>query len=162
MRSVPPLTFKVANYSGLKAKGEVWSSPHFFSQPGGYKMILTIHCGGHKDVKDHLSLFVSQCPGPKDDEMVWPFNGSVTIQILNQLLNDSHHSKTIAFSFVRSRLATDDERSVGRGRTKFVSHVSLEKVSDTCRYVKDDCIFFRVTNVRVDSFCQPWLICSPS
>lgn len=37
---VPPVTFKMPNYERMKRNKETWTSPCFYSHPGGYKMFF--------------------------------------------------------------------------------------------------------------------------
>ena len=161
LKSSPPYIFKISGYRKLKQNRQEWTSPDFFSQPGGYKMRMTVSPGGVDDVNDYLSIFISLIQGPKDAELSWPFWGFVTVQILNQKKDQEHHSNSVLVLATREELG--EEELNGRGNCHFIAHNVLEKETSTCTYVDlDGCIHFRISKITINSICQPWLICFPS
>ena len=80
-KRVPPVTFVMSNYSQLKETQGDWKSPNFYTHEGGYRMILHVYAG-YSD-EDHLAVFIHIVSGPNDDKLVWPFVGSVKIEILS-------------------------------------------------------------------------------
>ena len=163
-KRVPPLVFKMTDYNDLKGsirKFGTWESPYFYSHPGGYAMNMHVVPCGENLIDYSLSLYVHLVPGLYDDELLWPFDGEVRVSILNQAEDDRHYSKVIDWSG-SGESATKRPRckpNTGRGKKKFISHERLEAVSDACRYVKDDCIYFKVCSVQVRSTQKPcsWL-----
>ena len=154
-KSVPPLVFKMYDYNGLKEVFGSWDSPAFYSHPGGYSMTFSVI----PDIVDHhLSLYFHLVPGHYDHELVWPFDGEVTISILNQTKDRGHFSTVIDWSrsdeSVRGRPTVREND--GWGREKFISHAKLEAVSDTCSYIKDDCIYFKISSIKVRSSQKPY------
>ena len=166
-KCVPPLVYKMTNYGVLKANKKTWSSPYFYTHPGEYKMKFRVYPGGcEEEGKDYLSVFIFLSSGPNDDELVWPFDGSITISILNQSQDSWHHSREIDWrgsDASTSGKPVNDRSNSGWGKRQFISHSYLELVSDTCRYVKDDYIYFQVSSIRVRSSHRQcyWLVCSP-
>ena len=105
--------------------------------------MLTVHSGGNPHfLTDHLSLYISLCSGPQDDQLKWPFAASIIVQILNQQVDNAHFSRTL-------RLSLGCSKSYGEFIT-FISHNKLERRTDTWAYVKDDNIFFH----SYGSHCQ--------
>lgn len=160
-KCVPPLVFKMyAEYIGCKDSIETfgkWDSPEFYTHPGGYSMYFHVIPSGRSSV-DHLSLYFYLVRGTYDDNLAWPFDGEVTISILNQIKDHGHYSKVISWSgtdeSVRGKPTAGSYH--GWGRTKFISHARLEAVSDSCRYIKDDCIYFKVCSINVRSSQKPY------
>ena len=168
-KRVPPLVFKMTDYSRLKGSIRlfgIWESPCFYSHPEGYSMNLSVVPCVENFIDYSLSLYVQLVPGVYDDELHWPFDGEVTVSILNQAEDHRHYSKVIDWSGADESAAGRPRvrPNTGRGRKKFISHERLEAVSDTCSYVKDDCIHFKVWSVKVRSSQKPffWLDCSPA
>ena len=76
-----------------------------------------------------------------DDELEWPFEGSITVDLLNQQEDKGHHSGT--FNLNRY---SDDARSCGSSR--FISHTDLSYNPTTnTEYLQDDCLRLRVSDV---------------
>ena len=105
----------------------------------------------------HVSVFVHLMRGEYDSRLVWPFRGDITIQLVNHSNDDSHCEKTVPFSDAavgngESDRVTSGERAIaGRGYDKFISHTKVESSTDTRRYIINDCLTFRITNIVVHS-----------
>ena len=89
--------------------------------------------------------------GDNDDNLKWPFKGTIEVSLLNQLEDGQHHTRQLwsPDSDVpenTSRRVTEGERAVdGRGQPQFISHQDLSYSGDkNCQYLKDDTLFFRV------------------
>ena len=55
---------------------------------------------GMKKGKVLVSVFAHLMKGENDDYLPWLFTGEVTVQLLNQLEDNRHHSETITFSLI--------------------------------------------------------------
>ena len=94
-----------------------------------------------------------------DDSLSWPFNGRVTIELLNQLEHKNHHKWTIPFPAddVVSERVVDGERGLGYGRRQFISHADLaHKPRKNIQYLKDDTLVFQVSTEAPDY--KPWRV----
>ena len=146
-----------------KCNDEQWYSPGFYTSPGGYKMSLHVDANGYGDYKDtHVSCFICLTSGEYDDILEWPFQGEVTVELLNQLEDKNHYKNTIGFN--ESTPQQYKERVVGKqygtgwGHHQFISHSQLGYNSSlNCRYLKDDTFYFRIS-VKVTSTAKPWLV----
>ena len=161
---VPPVTFKVCGYHKLKSDKKHWRSPFFFSHQGGYKMQLHVNPNGSSE--GFLSAFLYIASGPNDDELVWPFNGTVTVQLLNQHQNGKHHSKDVRWNNAAESASMKPTEGIinvsGLGFRQFISHTELESEDIVDRkYIKNDSLYVCVSRVDVSSTCKPWLICTP-
>ena len=162
-KRVPPVTYKMSGYAQLKeAKGE-WKSTCFYTHEGGYKMILCV-CAGYRG-EDCLATYVRVVLGPNDDNLVWPFAGSIKIEILNQCHDYGHHSQTLCWKGMPDELPSmkpiEGRVNRSQGFPKFISYADLERESTSRVYLKNDCIYFRISEAMAASQCKPWLICSP-
>ena len=71
--------------------GESFHSPGFYISPVGYKMCIKVDCNGYGISKGtHVSVYAYLMRGENDDHLPWPFTGTVTVELLNQLEDDSH------------------------------------------------------------------------
>ena len=76
-----------------KASQQEWYSPPFYAYPGSYKMCINVTANGWKEGEDtHVSVFAYLMRGKNDDNLSWPFQGEVTITLLNQLRYENHHT----------------------------------------------------------------------
>ena len=102
----------------------------------------------------HVSVFSQLVCGPYDDNLTWPFLGTVTVELLNQLADANHHSMVIPFLTIhKTRIGST------WGYDKFFSHDELfHDSSSNTQYLMNDSLYFRVT-VEVDNH-KPWLDCT--
>ena len=82
--TLPPCEFIMTGYSQYKRDGNHWYSPPFYSELGGYKMCLKVYTRVLYSFYYYVSVFVHLMRGEHDDKLKWPFQGDITIQLLNQ------------------------------------------------------------------------------
>ncbi len=141
---------------------EFYSNP-FYTHPRGYKMDINIDANGNGDYKgNHVSVWVYLMRGEYDDQLEFPFKGTIKIELLNQLEDENHHCESFTHDGTRnsSKRVTDRERSSnGSGVPAFIPHGDLGfNATKNCQYLKDDCLVFRIS-VDVPSY-KPWLLCT--
>ncbi|XP_003390492.1 PREDICTED: TNF receptor-associated factor 5-like [Amphimedon queenslandica] len=152
---------KLNEYREKKEGDEIWFSPGFYTSPGGYKMSLRVDVNGDRDGKGtHVSCFIYLMAGEYDDILEWPFQGEVTIELLNELEDKNHKKCTLSFNESTpdiSKQRVKEGRNTGWGK-KFISHEELEYDPATnCQYLKDDSLYFRVS-VKITPKTKPWLV----
>ena len=149
------VVFQLPGYASKKEKNEIFYSTPFYSHPGGYKMCIRIDANGYGDGKGtHVSVFTKLLEDRYDNQLHWPFLGTVTYELLNQLGDNSHHKRDIMYD------ASDDMRVDSIiGYFKFLPHSSLgHNPATNTQYLLDDTLYFRVS-VKVDNH-KPWLVCT--
>ena len=152
--------FIMTGFDLLKEIHESFYSLPFYAYSGGCK--ITVRVDADDDFSDehtNVSVFVYFMKGKFDDKITWPFTGSVTVELLNQLEDRNHHQRTIKFqkgqNDGRNRRVVG-ERSKEFGFPLFISHEALRyNAATNCQYLKDDCLYFRVA-VTPDRV-KPWL-----
>ena len=149
------LVFKLPGYASKKENYEVFKSIPFYTSPGGYKMCIGVDANGVGDCKGtHVSVYTTLLEGSYDDQLHWPFLGTVICELLNQLADDKHHSRVAIYY-------ADNDTQVGssRGFPNFLPHSSLshDRATNT-QYLFDDTLYFRVS-VTVPNH-KPWLVCT--
>ena len=101
----------------------------------------------------HLSLYVVLLKGEYDDELQWPLNANITVQLLNWSEDNSHERKTIdhhkAPLEYRTRVTEGDRAPDGRGYHQFISHSVLESVTSDAQYITDNKICFMMMEVNI-------------
>ena len=155
--------FKISQFTKKKKENEKWYSPGFYTSTGGYKMSLRVDPNGHGEGEGtRVSCFICLEAGEYDDTLEWPFQGDVTIELLNQL-EDKNHRK----SMIRYDRSTPDEckervtvnmSPEPWGIHSFISHKELDHNSfSRCQYLKDDNLYFRVS-ASITSKAKRWLV----
>ena len=143
VKNQEPVTLKLQDYSTVKS---FWSG---FS-------VDTLFTAGITVTRDHLHLSVTVlvCTRPFDHSQS-TFSGSIYVELLNQLEDRNHYAKLLELSCNNLENGTIHQKCA-----EFIPVAAL--VLDTNRktqYLKDDCIYFRVT-ADVDSRDRkPWLDC---
>ena len=152
----PPHQFVMTDFEQHKERGHCWNSPSFYTHQEGYRMCLVVNTDGFGDgIETHTSVATCLMRGEYDSRLKWPFQGTVTIQLVNQLEDKEHHTKTYPYTdAVPHRYAarvTVGEQSVAWGIPKFVLHSELGLSTDNnCQYLKDDCLIFRIISVKLN------------
>ena len=154
---VPPPTFIMTNFSHCKDSGVWWYSPPFYSHIGGYKMCLGVDANGRgHGTGTHVSVFNFLMRGEYDDDLLWPFRGEITIQLINHRADKGHVEGTIPFDdsvsdIVTCRVMEGERAPTAQGETKFIPHSALQcNESWNTEYLcRSDSLEFRVTRVKV-------------
>ena len=151
--STPPCTRTLTRYSEYKKTSSRWYSLSFYSRDKGYKLQLSVDANGDGSGKGtHLSLYVYLLKGEYDDQLQWPFNANITVQLLNWSGDNSHEEKTIPHHTARleyrNRVTEGETAPGGRGYGQFISHSVLESVTNDTRYINDDSVCFIIVNVE--------------
>ena len=147
---VPPFYFTISSFKHYQKNEFTFFSEPFYSHPGGYKMRVKIHPNGFGDAKGaYMGLYVSILHGEFDDQLRWPFNGSITVQAYNRTTEQWSNKQTINMN--KEECAKKVQRCVDKltpgswGNYKFLS---LSDLNDN--YLKGTAaIRFRVTSVQV-------------
>ena len=151
----PKITFKFTKFLKHKTSNDVIYSPPFYTSYGGYKMCIRVDANGNGDSKGtHVAVFTYLMCGENDDDLSWPYTGTVTIELLNQLGNRNHYSLSTRFVSDHGQRVVNHNFSApghGYGHRKYILHSSLDyDPIINCQYLKDDCLYFRLraTNPR--------------
>ncbi|XP_065901532.1 TNF receptor-associated factor 4-like [Dysidea avara] len=149
-----PVIIKLPKFADRMKDEARWYSHPFYSHNKRYRMCLrVIVAGSGSSLGTHLSLYLSLMRGTFDSSLTWPLKGVFAINLLNQVMDGEHFYNIVTFDqFTPSHIAgrvlgKDDMAADGLGYKQFISHVELTKVTETCQYVRDDCIFIKVSKL---------------
>ena len=146
-----PVEFTMTDFEKHKRDGDFWNSEPFYTHPHGYKMCICVYANAYGYGEGtHLSVFGNLMRGQFDNHLKWPFQATVTIQLINQLHDKEHHMDTILFDTadLGSRVTVGECSPDGYGCPKFLPHSELSYNPTKNRlFLKDDCLRFRVTQV---------------
>ena len=154
-RDIVPVMFRMAKFEELRETGTDWSSRPFYTSMGGYKVFLGVNPNGiGAGTGTHVSVYFHLMRGEFDSNLKWPFQGTFTIQLVNQLVNQlekngPHYSLQCRFTDATpecsSTLVTDAKISSGWGIHKFILYSQLGlNLASNCQYLKDDSLIFRI------------------
>ena len=151
---------KMEGYEVMKERNRTWYSPDFYTHLGGYKLRLVVYASGCGDDENtHVSCFINLMPGEYDDTLEWPFQGGVTVQLLNQLEDKNHYKHVIHFNDktpddCKNKMKKVDTK--GWGLAQFIPHTNLGLNSNNTQYFMNDTLYFRVS-VNLYSKTKLWL-----
>lgn len=142
-----PFNFTMSDFEQKKNSDTSWFGPSFYTHPRGYKMCLNIDANGWGDGKSsHVAVFLYMMQGEYDGELKWPFRGHITIQLLNQLSNEGHHTRTTEITdrvddSVAGQVKEGERAEAGWGFHQFIQHGCLQP-----KYLRNDCLMFCIRN----------------
>ena len=102
-----------------------------------------------------VSVFASLMRGEYDDQLQWPFDGDVVIELLNWKRNRTHYKWTIHFNYYPgyseslnahcARVTEGDISKSQYGYYQSISHSSFTYNHTTnTEYLQDDCLHLRL------------------
>lgn len=157
-KSVNPfLEFTIPQFSKHKRTNNKYFGPAFYTHQNGYKMRLEVQANGYAEVEGtHISVFSCLMKGEHDGSLIWPFQGEISVELLNWKQNLGHHAVTTEFDgntpgkYVNRVM--EGESGLSFGYRKFLAHVDLyHNQANNIQYLMDDCLRFRVKDILVYS-----------
>ena len=147
--------FKLTDFQKKKDDNTDFITSSFYTNPKGYNMAIKVCVNGEGDGKGrYISVYTLLQKGDHDGNLSWPFVGEVTITLLNQLEDRNHHTMLVYFTpDMKSRIGDK-----GWGYSHFIPHSELSDDPESCTYLKDDALFFRVSVRAADH--KSWLDCT--
>ena len=162
--------FTLTEFTRRKQFNNEYYSQPFYTHPHGYKLCLRVDFNGHGDGKGtYISIFASLMRGDYDNNLQWPFEGDIVVELLNWREDNNHYcGDTIRLNkyidsdgSVTSRVTEGEYAPINRGKIFFITHSSLLYNPDTnTEYLQDDCLCVRVVDVAV--YSTPLLLMTPS
>ena len=148
----PPWVIKMEGFQERKEKEEEWFSDPVYSHFGGYKLCLNVDANGCGSTKGtHVSVYVYLMRGDNDNNLKWPFKGTIKVSLLNQLEEGQHLTKQVwspssnVPENTSGRVTEGERASGGWGQPAFIPHQDLAYQSDKKQhFLKADTLYFRV------------------
>ena len=145
---------KMTDFEKNKTTNAPWYSPPFYTHTHGYRMCIRVDANGNGDgAGTHVSVFLYLMPGMFDDDLEWPFQGDITIELVNRLNPTSNLAREIRFSRTSDpelveKVTSGDRAASGWGWRKFIAHSELVYNADKwTQYLKHDSLIFRISKV---------------
>ena len=145
-----PIIIMMRDFEQLKRNNEKWYSPVFCTHEKRYHFRLRVDANGWCGTGNSIAVVVSIVKGDYDDQLQWPFEGVISVQILN-LISNSAHSIVKEFEFsgggYECQQVTDETQpEYGCWCDQFITYKVLPYNSMTkSQYLKNDCLFFSVS-----------------
>ena len=145
-----PMIIMMRGFEQLKRNHESWYSPVFCTHEKGYHFRLRVDANGWCGTGDAVAVVVSIVKGDYDDQLQWPFEGIITVQILNHISNSAHSTlQDFEFSsggYECQQVTDETQPEYGCWCDRFIIHKSLGYNSvNNSQYLKNDCLFFLVS-----------------
>ena len=127
-----------------KGKGD-WISPPVYTHHQGYKICLRVVAYGQLAGKGtHVSVFIHFMRGEFDDFLQWPFRGTISLRLLDQLNGVDHKVFSAIYDDTReinicNRVLYGERAVKGFGSTLFIEHPELEP-----KYLRNNTLMFQV------------------
>ena len=132
------------DYEEHRKNKTAWTSPPFYTHPRGYKMRLAVNVNGYSEGRRrYLSVFIQLMSGEFDSILMWPFRGSITIEMVNGEGQSSFRGTVDCSDRVLERVADGRAASKGWGFHKFISHTALQPL------LNGDSLRFRISPISV-------------
>ena len=148
---VVPIEFTIRNFKQYQEKNSSWCSHGFYSHNKGYRFCVEIYPNG-AGKGSYISIFTSIMRGSFDAKLKWPFRGSVTIQVLNQVEDKNHFENIIHYTDgISASRDKDADISVGWGINNFLPHDSLGyNAAKNTQYLAHDTLRIRISKVKIN------------
>ena len=157
-----PMEFIISDFSEKKKANEEWYSSPFYTHNRGYKFRLRVlpnRFGGSRD--SYLSVYAALMRGEYDDELEWPFEGDIRVELLNWRADKNHHSDIILFNKYNDKSTsrvTNEKTGRDVGRPQFISHTDLAPTTNT-EYLRDNYLKLRIIAIV---YSTPLLYLTPA
>ena len=135
---VLPVIIRMPDYS----RNKNWCSYPFYTQEKGYKMQLKISSHYYKN-GNYLSVSLCLMKGPYDDELSWPMTGRFQVRLLNQTIDNSHHSRNANVHNANLLVPNGDIKEVWH-EPQFIRIIPVLP----SQYLKNDSIIFEVLELK--------------
>ena len=147
--------FTLTKFSNRKALNNVFYSTPFYTHQEGYKLRLIVYANRSiSGAGTHIAVYVVIMKGEYDDQLQWPFEGTIKANMLNWREAKGHISKSVSFNRARTGDAAclKDMVVTEWGYHQFCPHSSLAyDPSTNTEYLQDDCLRIQVPPVEVYS-----------
>ena len=167
IKNLSPVIFKMENFDMFEESGLDWDSPPFYTHNKGYKLYLKVKAvrNDYFDITSSISVLVCLMHGEYDDDLIWPFRGTINFELLDQTSDCVHKEGTARFmerhSSKKNRKVSAEEgkRSIGWGVDDILTHDDDDD-DDTewFDYIANDTLYIKITDVTLSEANKPWLI----
>ncbi len=147
-RSIPlgPPLMTMANIE--HKKGDFWYSPPVYTHPQGYKICLKVEIERWGNQSYHVRTHVHFMKGLFDNFLTWPFQGSISIRIVDQVKGQGHRHFTSEYNTDNEncqRVLNGEVARYGQEAIKTIFYDGIE----TSKFLKNDTLVFQIYEVEL-------------
>ena len=155
---VCPVIIKWPDYSEVKQVAkDAKSSKYYYTRPfythhNGYKMQLRVYPYGKINSRKNITMYCYIMQGENDDYLKWPYKGTVTITLFNQLDDDQHVTRSlhVGYSVEHAEIVKKPEfdairNDSGWGFSKFISLSEVESSTAHTQYLMNDTLYLKIS-----------------
>ena len=135
-KTFPPVDLYMKDLQLHWAVDDQWFSEPFYSHPGGYKMCLSVYAAGvGQGNGSHVSVFAHIMKGEYDDQLSWPYRGTVTVTLIMEDDDDEDQEEELKFTSkcpAKAAERVDDGKILndfGQGLSRFVEWDDISYMS---------------------------------
>ena len=150
--SLPPVKFTIMDFLKMKESDVEWISPPFYTHPHGYKLCLVVYPNGvYYGKGTHVSVFVGLMKGEHDDQLNWPVEVDVAVELLNWKEDKGHCERTLTMNSEYYRVTQKGGIKLSPSNIQFIHHSLLPlNITTNTEYLQDDCLWMRVRTVTIN------------
>ena len=130
----------------LGAEKYYYSRP-FYTHHNGYKIQLRVYPYVHGE-QESISVYCHLMRGENDNHLKWPYKGTITITLLNQLEDSEHVTKSLylgkSVDAVRRPESNKIRNDIGYGYPEFISLSELERFTAHKKYLMNDTLYLKI------------------
>ena len=157
-----PIVFRINDFLKIIKANTEWVSQPFYTHPHGYKLCLVVYPNG-KDLGkgSHMSVFVGLLKAKHDDQLAWPLEVDVAIELLNWREDKGNHERTVTMNSEYYRVAKNGTK-MSPGSSQFIHHLLLSyNRSTNTVYLQNNSIRLRVNTATIHSHISPLVVPAP-
>ena len=158
--AVLPYEFKMENFLNYAKGGPFEYSPVFYTHSLGYRFrvkVVRTEYSKLLSLDAFTSVYVEILASPFDDRLNWPFKGSISIAVVNQLDDCNHFETSVCFCDVtyegKQRIRPERGAPVSVGLRPFIYHKDLRnrcrKDGRHTQYLQNGTLQFRITKIEL-------------
>ncbi len=146
---IPVLT--MTDVQQYKANDSKWWSPPVYTHHQGYKICFSVRANGFGPGKGaHVAVSVHFMKGEFDDFLKWPFRGTISFRLIDQLHGKYHRERTLPYndltdSDVDARVTEGDRAEGGWGEPQFIKYFELKP-----NYLLDNTLKFQIYKCSIE------------
>ena len=149
--------FSMENFSKYLDDRTYFQNPSFYTHPKGYKMCIRVYPHGYDAFEGtHVCVVMYLMNGQNDDNLQFPFRGSVTVQVVNHKDEDENYERIFDFSdktddIICMRVPESEVMNSGLAMYNFIPLNELKNTKGAAQYLKEDILTFKVAKIVVKS-----------
>ena len=127
--------FTFDQYNQHKGTGKDRRTESFYSQSIGYNFKFNVDYPS-----DYITAYLWLLPGDYDDQLRWPLQVRVRLELLNQA-KDCHHIEVTNSLKWEGKVSNQSYKAIAN---PWKSYADLEKKSEGVQYVMNDCLKYKL------------------